>query len=408
MNLRVLEGGGITSPRGYETGAVYVGVKSHKSYKPDVAILYTKRPAACAALFTTNRFCAAPVLVDREILRAGRPVHGVVINSGNANAGTGAAGLASARRVEALAEELLGLDAGEMFVSSTGVIGERYPVEKVEDAVRRIVPTLSPESGTDAAWAIMTTDRHKKEYACELTLSGGCVRIGAMAKGSGMIHPNMATTLTFITTDAAIDRDVLQEMLRTACDGSLHMLTVDGDISTNDSMFLFANGASGVAVESEADRAAFGAALNELCSDIARRIAADGEGACRSLVVEAAGLLSNEDARSVARIVAGSTAVKKALGALRLHWGPVLTAVGCARAELSSEHLSCRVSSAAGELVLAQEGMGTEVNPERLEDVLTEPEVTLSLDFHMGPYRATAYGCDLTGEYVRLNGDYRT
>ena len=407
MAHRVIEGGGITTPAGFLAGSVYVGVKSHKSYKPDVAILFSDRPAVCAALFTTNRFCAAPIQLGRELLK--NPyTRGVVINSGNANAGTGPQGLQCARQVAALAEELLGLESGQMFVSSTGVIGERYPVEKVLDAVRRIVPTLSPEGGAGAAWAIMTTDRHRKELACELTLSGGTVRIGAMSKGSGMIHPNMATTLTFLTTDAQIEKPVLQEMLRRCCDESMHLLTVDRDTSTNDSMFLFANGASGVSVTSEADLAAFEDALREICVWIARRIAADGEGATRMLAVEVKGLPCKADAKAVARAVASSMSVKTALGQGRLHWGSLLSAAGSAGADLGERGADCVVRSDAGELLLAKGSMKAAYEQEQLEALLQAEEISVVLDFHNGACGASAFGCDMTTEYVHINGDYRT
>lgn len=201
-------------------------------------------------MFTTNKFCAAPVILDREILKKGK-ARAVVINSGNANAATGTQGIEDAKRVETEAEKLLNLGEDEVFVCSTGVIGQKLPVEKVLDGVRRIVPELSKDKGTDAAWAIMTTDTVRKEVAYEMELSGGTVRIGAMAKGSGMIHPNMATMLAYITTDAKVDASVLQGMLKKSTDKSFNMMTVDGDTSTNDSLFLLANGASGVAIETE-------------------------------------------------------------------------------------------------------------------------------------------------------------
>ena len=253
MAYKQIEGGGVTTPKGFLAGACYVGVKSRKSEKPDVAIIYSEQPASCAAMFTTNKFCAAPVILDREILKKGK-ARAVVINSGNANAATGEQGIKDAKTVETEAEKLLGLGEDEVFVCSTGVIGQKLPVEKVLEGVRRIVPDMSVEKGTDAAWAIMTTDLVKKEVAYEMELSGGTIRIGACAKGSGMIHPNMATMLAYITTDAKIDAAVVQPMLKASTDKSFNMMTVDGDTSTNDSLFLLANGASGVAVETRRTR----------------------------------------------------------------------------------------------------------------------------------------------------------
>lgn len=407
MAYKVIEGGGITSPKGYVAGACYVGVKSRKSEKPDVAILYSQEPATCAALFTTNKFCAAPVLLGREVLKKGK-ARAVVINSGNANAATGEQGLANAKKVELLAEELLGLGEDEVFVSSTGVIGQQLPVEKVLDGVRRIVPTLNVEQGTDAAWAIMTTDTVKKEVAYELELSGGTIRIGAMCKGSGMIHPNMATTLIYVATDAKVESSVLQPMLKAAADKSFHMLTVDGDTSTNDSLFLFANGASGVAVETEADKAAFAALLDDICIDMARRIASDGEGATHLMIVEAKGLPTEQDARIVARSIAGSTLFKAALFGKDANWGRIMAAAGYSGADVDPTKADCILKSAAGEVVVMEAGFGTAFSEDLAKQVLTEHDVTIIVDFHSGDGQATAFGCDLTYDYVKINGDYRS
>ena len=407
MAYKVIEGGGITSPKGYLAGACYVGVKSRKSEKPDVAILYSQEPASCAALFTTNKFCAAPVLLGREVLKKGK-ARAVVINSGNANAATGEQGLANAKKVEILAEELLGLGEDEVFVSSTGVIGQQLPVEKVLEGVRRIVPTLSVEQGTDAAWAIMTTDLVKKEVAYELELSGGTIRIGAMCKGSGMIHPNMATTLIYVATDAKVESSVLQPMLKAAADKSFHMLTVDGDTSTNDSLFLFANGASGVAIESEADKAAFAALLDDICIDMARRIASDGEGATHLMIVEAKGLPTEQDARIVARSIAGSTLFKAALFGKDANWGRIMAAAGYSGADVDPTKADCILKSAAGEVVVMEAGFGTAFSEDLAKQVLTEHDVTIIVDFHSGSGQATAFGCDLTYDYVKINGDYRS
>ncbi len=407
MAYKVIEGGSITSPKGYLAGACYVGVKSRKSEKPDVTILYSQEPATCAALFTTNKFCAAPVLLGREVLKKGK-ARAVVINSGNANAATGEQGLANAKKVELLAEELLGLGEDEVFVSSTGVIGQQLPVEKVLEGVRRIVPNMTVEQGTDAAWAIMTTDLVKKEVAYELELSGGTIRIGAMAKGSGMIHPNMATTLSYVTTDAKVEASVLQPLLKAAADKSFHMLTVDGDTSTNDSLFLFANGASGVAIETEEDKAAFAALLDDICIDMARRIASDGEGATHLMIVEAKGLPTEQDARLVARSIAGSTLFKAAVFGRDANWGRIMAAAGYSGADVDPTKADCILKSAAGEVAVMEAGFGTDFSEELAKAVLTEHDITVVVDFHSGDGQATAFGCDLTYDYVKINGDYRS
>ena len=407
MAYQLIEGGGVTSPKGFVAGACYVGVKSRKSEKPDVAVLYSEYPTSCAALFTTNKFCAAPVILGREVLKKGK-ARAIVINSGNANAATGAQGIEDAKRVEQEAEKLLGLGEDEVFVCSTGVIGQRLPVEKVIDGVHKIVPNMSAEKGSEAAWAIMTTDLVRKEVAMELKLSGGTVRVGAMANGSGMIHPNMATMLAYVTTDAKLSADVAQKMLKESADKSFNMMTVDGDTSTNDSLFLLANGASGVAIETEEDKAAFAALLDEICIDMARRIASDGEGATHLMIVEAYGLPTEKDAKLVARSIAGSSLFKAALFGKDANWGRIMAAAGYSGADVDPTKADCILKSAAGEVVVMQDGFGTDFSEELAKQVLTEHDVTVVVDFHSGDGQATAFGCDLTYDYVKINGDYRT
>ena len=407
MAYQLIEGGGVTSPKGFVAGACYVGVKSRKSEKPDVAVLYSEYPTSCAALFTTNKFCAAPVILGREVLKKGK-ARAIVVNSGNANAATGAQGIEDAKRVEQEAEKLLGLGEDEVFVCSTGVIGQRLPVEKVIDGVHKIVPNMSAEKGSQAAWAIMTTDLVRKEVAMELKLSGGTVRVGAMAKGSGMIHPNMATMLAYVTTDAKLSADVAQKMLKESADKSFNMMTVDGDTSTNDSLFLLANGASGVAIETEEDKAAFAALLDEICIDMARRIASDGEGATHLMIVEAYGLPTEKDAKLVARSIAGSSLFKAALFGKDANWGRIMAAAGYSGADVDPTKADCILKSAAGEVVVMQDGFGTDFSEELAKQVLTEHDVTVVVDFHSGDGQATAFGCDLTYDYVKINGDYRT
>ena len=407
MAYKLIEGGGVTTPQGFLAGACYVGVKSRKSEKPDVAIIYSEQPASCAAMFTTNKFCAAPVILDREILKKGK-ARAVVINSGNANAATGTQGIEDAKRVETEAEKLLNLGEDEVFVCSTGVIGQKLPVEKVLDGVRRIVPELSKDKGTDAAWAIMTTDTVRKEVAYEMELSGGTVRIGAMAKGSGMIHPNMATMLAYITTDAKVDASVLQGMLKKSTDKSFNMMTVDGDTSTNDSLFLLANGASGVAIETEEDKAAFAELLDSICMDMALRIASDGEGATHLMVVEAYGLPTEKDAKLVARSIAGSTLFKAAMFGADANWGRVLCAMGYSGEDFNPDKVDVAFQSQAGSVQVCAKGRGLDFDEDLAKRVLTEHDVTIAITMGEGDSSCTCWGCDLTYEYVKINGDYRT
>ena len=408
MEYKVIEGGGITSPKGFTAGAVYVGVKSRKSQKPDVAVLYSETEASCAAVFTTNKFCAAPVILDREILKNGK-ARAIVINSGNANAATGTQGIEDARTVEREAEKLLGLGEDEVFVCSTGVIGQRLPVDKVLQGIREIIPAkLAKENGSEAAYAIMTTDTVRKECAYELQLSTGTVKIGAMAKGSGMIHPNMATMLVYVTTDAKADPADLQKMLSAAVDKSFNMCTVDGDTSTNDSIFLLANGASGVEIKTEEDKKAMADLVLAICTDMARRVASDGEGATHLIEVEAYGLPTEHDARLVAKSIAGSMLFKAAVFGRDANWGRIMAAAGYSGADVDPTRADCIIKSAAGEVQVMKDGFGADFSEELAKKVLTEHDITVIVRFYQGDGEAKAWGCDLTYDYVKINGDYRT
>ncbi len=406
MAYQVIEGG-VTAPKGFTAGAVYAGIKSRKKEKPDVAVLYSEQPCACAACFTTNKFCAAPVILGREILKKGK-ARAIVINSGNANAATGEQGIRDAKLVETETEKLLGLGEDEVFVCSTGVIGQRLPVDKVLDGVRRVVPNMSADKGTEAAWAIMTTDTMRKESAYELTLSGGTIRIGAMAKGSGMIHPNMATMLAYVTTDAKADSADLQKMLSAAVDKSFNMCTVDGDTSTNDSIFLLANGASGVEIKTEEDKAALAGLIEYICIDIARRIASDGEGATHLIEVESYGLPTEHDARLVAKSIAGSMLFKAAVFGRDANWGRIMAAAGYSGADVDPTRADCIIKSAAGEVQVMKDGFGTDFSEEKAKEILTEHDITIIVRFYQGDGQAKAWGCDLTYDYVKINGDYRS
>lgn len=401
--------GGVTHPKGFVAGAVYAGIKdpNAKSEKPDVAVLYSETPCASAACFTKNKFCAAPVILGREVLKTGS-AQAIVINSGNANAATGEQGLKDAKAIEEAAEKLLGLGENEVFVCSTGVIGKRLPYERVISGVEQIVPSMSKEKGTDAAWAIMTTDTVKKEAAYELPLSTGTVSIGAMSKGSGMIHPNMATMLAYVTTDAKVDASILQPILSEAVEKSFNMTTVDGDTSTNDSIFLLANGASGVEIKTEEDIKAFAGLVEAICIDMSRRIASDGEGATHLLEVEAYGLPTEHDARLVAKSIAGSTLFKAAVFGRDANWGRIMAAAGYSGADVDPTNADCFLKSAAGEIQVMEGGFGLDFDEEKAAAILSEHDVTVIVRFYQGDGEAKAWGCDLTYDYVKINGDYRT
>ena len=315
----------------------------------------------------------------------------------------------TARPVEREAEKLLGLGEDEVFVCSTGVIGQRLPVDKVLQGIREIIPAkLAKENGSEAAYAIMTTDTVRKECAYELQLSTGTVKIGAMAKGSGMIHPNMATMLVYVTTDAKADPADLQKMLSAAVDKSFNMCTVDGDTSTNDSIFLLANGASGVEIKTEEDKKAMADLVLAICTDMARRVASDGEGATHLIEVEAYGLPTEHDARLVAKSIAGSMLFKAAVFGRDANWGRIMAAAGYSGADVDPTRADCIIKSAAGEVQVMKDGFGADFSEELAKKVLTEHDITVIVRFYQGDGEAKAWGCDLTYDYVKINGDYRT
>ena len=409
MAYKLIQGGGVTTPKGFLAGACYVGVKSRKSEKPDVAMIYSDYPASCAAMFTTNKFCAAPVILDREILKKGK-ARAVVINSGNANAATGEQGIKNAKLVETEAEKLLGLGEDEVFVCSTGVIGQQLPVEKVLEGVRRIAPDMSADKGSEAAWAIMTTDLVRKETALELELSGGTIRIGACAKGSGMIHPNMATMLVFITTDCAISPAMLQKALSTDIANTFNMVSVDGDTSTNDMVTVLANGLAGNPEITEAgeDFTAFMQALNTVTVYLCRCIAGDGEGATKLLECKVSGAPTLEIAKTVAKSVICSSLTKAAMFGADANWGRVLCAIGYSGAPVDVNKIDVQFASKAGTILVCENGAGVDFSEEQAKKILLEHEIEILIDLKSGEASSTAWGCDLTYDYVKINGDYRT
>ena len=408
-NLKKIEGG-VTTPQGFTAGAVYTAIKKRENKKPDVAVLYSDLPCSCAACFTTNKFCAAPVILDREILKKGK-ARAVVINSGNANAATGKQGIEDARTVEREAEKLLGLGEDEVFVCSTGVIGQRLPVDKVLQGIREIIPAkLAKENGSEAAYAIMTTDTVRKECAYELQLSTGTVKIGAMAKGSGMIHPNMATMLVFITTDCAISPAMLQKALSTDIANTFNMVSVDGDTSTNDMVTVLANGLAGnaeITAEGE-DFTAFMQALNTVTVYLCRCIAGDGEGATKLLECKVSGAATLDIAKTVAKSVICSSLTKAAMFGADANWGRVLCAIGYSGAPVDVGKIDVQFASKAGTILVCKDGAGVDFSEEEAKKILLESEIEILIDLHSGSAVSTAWGCDLTYDYVKINGDYRT
>lgn len=394
--------GGVTAPLGFTASGAVAGIKHERK---DVALIYSEREASAAGVFTANIVKAAPVLLTMQHIESGK-ARAVVANSGNANACVGPRGLEDARAMAAEAAGLLQIPEEQILVASTGVIGQLMPMDRVLSGIRRAAAELSREGGIDAATAVMTTDTVSKEAAVTVELGGVKATIGGMAKGSGMIHPNMATMLCFITTDAAIEAGWLHKALTTAVERTFNMITVDGDTSTNDMLVVLANGAAGNRVidGDNSDYAAFVAALEAVCRKLAVAVAADGEGATRLLEVRVRGASTESDARLVARAVASSSLVKAAVFGKDANWGRIICAAGYSGAGFDPE----RVDIYVGDVQVAKNGGGLPFSEERAAEVLGGDEVVFVIDLHNGDSCATAWGCDLTYDYVRINGSYRT
>jgi glutamate N-acetyltransferase/amino-acid N-acetyltransferase len=413
--------GGVCAPQGFSAGGIRCGIKA-SAHKRDLGLIYSDRPCAAAALFTTNRVKAASVLVSREHLASGR-LRAVIANSGNANACTGEPGLAAARRMAELAAAKLSRPGDELVpadvaVASTGVIGVPLPLAAVESGMDALAASLrGDEAGHAAALeAIMTTDTRKKDGALEFDLGGVPARIGGMVKGSGMIHPNMATMLCFITTDAALSPPMLDLALRRAVNRSFNRVTVDGDTSTNDTIILMAGGAAGNAplAEDGPGFETFAAALEKLCVKLARAMARDGEGASRLLTVTVSGASDEESAALLAKSVAASSLVKAACFGADANWGRVLCALGYAGPDFDPAAVDVAFQSAAGRVAVCRGGAALPFSEETAKKILSPEEIEILIDLGGGSGAAgaggaaTAWGCDLTYDYVKINGDYRS
>jgi glutamate N-acetyltransferase/amino-acid N-acetyltransferase len=395
--------GAVTAPRGFRAAAVRCGIKTEG---PDLTLIVSDGPAALAALFTTNQVKAAPVLVSQEHTRSGC-ARAIVASSGNANCCTGERGLSDARRMAELAAEGLGLVPEQVLVASTGVIGHALPMGLLEAGIPRAVAALSPESGEEAARGIMTTDTRPKSLAVEVEIGGRPVRIGGIAKGVGMIEPNMATLLSFITTDAPCDPRTLREVLVRVCDQTFHCLTVDSDTSTNDTLLLLANGASGgpPLQSNPSHLRRFEDALRHVALYLVKEIARDGEGATRLIQVQVDGCAGTASARQVAKSIANSPLVKTAIFGQDPNWGRLMMAAGKAGVPFSQAEVQVWI----GDQQVVVDGA---VAPDYSEVVthaqLTGPEVSLRLRLGPGPGQATVYTCDFSYDYVKINAEYHT
>ncbi len=403
MDLEIVENGSVTSPQGFSAGAVYAGIKSYGEGKLDLGLLLSQVPGHAAGIFTTNRVKAAPVLWCRERLASGR-AQAVVVNSGVANACVGPRGLEDAAQMARLAAARLAVDPGLVLVASTGKIGVPLPMEKIAAGLERIA--LSTDGGHELARCIMTTDTFAKEVAVRLGIYGVPVTVAGTAKGAGMIHPQMATMLAFLTTDAAVEPGFLPKALARAAADSFHMVSVDGDMSTNDTLVVLANGLAGNRPIARGTRAAkaFQEALNFVCQRLARSIARDGEGATKLVTVTVLGAKNRADARAVARAVARSNLTKCAIHGADPNWGRIAAAAGQSGGELDPD----RLDIAVGEALLFQGGLRLDFDDKQARAALSGNEVAVRLDLHLGPCSATAWGCDLSEEYVTFNSQYTT
>jgi glutamate N-acetyltransferase / amino-acid N-acetyltransferase len=395
--------GGITAPVGYRAAGLLCGIRKQKK---DLALLTSDRPAVTAAVFTQNAVKAAPLLVTMAQLKTGGLCSAILVNSGNANACTGQRGLDDAWAMVRRTAECLGVPENQVLVSSTGVIGQYLPMDKIVDGIGHIVPQRDREGHRDAAEAIMTTDTRAKEVAVRLRVGRGTVTIGGMAKGSGMIAPNMATMLGFLTTDAAIDGDLLEETFQRANQRSFNRITVDGDMSTNDMAVILANGCAGnEPIERDSpEHEDFSAALEYVMTTLAKMIARDGEGATKLIEVSITGAHSPEEALLAARAVAGSNLVKTAIHGADANWGRILAALGYSGVDLKGEE----VEIAFNGVPILGKGYRILLNEERAKEALMKETVVLSVNLNGGTFSEKFWTCDLTKEYVHINASYRS
>ena len=402
--------GGVTAAKGYEAASTAAGIKYQG--RTDMALIYSQVPCVSAGTFTTNVVKAAPVKWDRQIVDSGAGVQAVVVNSGIANACTGEEGMGYCKETAEAAAKALNIDAAGVLVGSTGVIGMQLPMQKLVDGIQVLAGKKAEglQSGHDAALAIMTTDTVEKEMAVEIEIGGKTVTIGGMSKGSGMIHPNMCTMLAFITTDAAITKEALQKALSEDVEDTYNMISVDGDTSTNDTAILLANGLAGnqEITYASPEYETFKEALHMVNETLAKKMAGDGEGATALFEVKVVGAESIKQAKTLAKSVVCSNLTKAAIAGHDANWGRILCAMGYSGVQFDPEKVDLFFESKDGKLQIIENGVATDYSEEAATKILSEPEITATADIKMGDYSATAWGCDLTHEYININADYRS
>ena len=402
--------GGVTAAKGFMAAGVEAGIKYQN--RKDMAMVYSKTPCRAAGVFTTNVVKAAPVLWDKEVVESEWEAQAIVVNSGMANACTGKLGYEYCRETAGAAADALEISPQSVLICSTGVIGMQLPMEKMTEGVRMLAKAIKPgeEAGTDAAKAIMTTDTRNKQVAVKVTIGGKVVTIGGMCKGSGMIHPNMCTMLAFVTTDVNISKKLLQEALSADVQDTFNMVSVDGDTSTNDTLLVLANGQAEnpEITEKGADYDTFVEALHFVNETLAKKIAGDGEGATALFEVKVIHADNKEDAKTLAKSVITSSLTKAALFGHDANWGRILCALGYSGAKFDPEAIELYLESSAGKILIFKDGMAADYSEEEATRILSCSEVTALVDMKMGEAKATAWGCDLTYDYVKINADYRS
>ena len=399
--------GGVTAAQGFTASGIHCGIRRNTS-KNDLSLIFSSVPCTAAAVYTTNLVKGAPLTVTKAHIADGK-AQAVICNSGNANT-CNADGIEIAEGMAALTADALGIDPADVVVASTGVIGQPLSLEPIKNGMGELVSKLSEDGGLEAALGIMTTDTIPKEVAAEFELGGKTCRIGGIAKGSGMIHPNMATMLVFITTDAAISPDMLQKALSGDIQSTFNMISIDGDTSTNDMVTVLANGTAGNAeITTDGDDfTAFMKALNSVTVGLCRMIAGDGEGATKLLECRVTGAQTPEIAKTVAKSVICSSLLKAAMFGADANWGRVLCAIGYSGAAVDVNKIDVSFKSAKGEILVCKDGAGVEFSEEKAKEILLEKEIEILVALNDGDHDSVAWGCDLTYDYVKINGDYRT
>ena len=402
--------GGVTAAKGFEAAGVAAEIK-YKG-RTDMAIVYSQVPCKAAGTFTTNVAKAAPVKWDQKVVKESEYAQVVIVNSGIANACTGAEGYGYCQDTADKVSEVFGIPADAVLLGSTGVIGKQLPIDRIQAGVEKLAAAKSDsiEAGTEAAKAIMTTDTCEKELAVEIEIGGKTVTIGGMAKGSGMIHPNMCTMLSFITTDAAISKSALQKALSDDVNDTYNMISVDGDTSTNDTVLVLANGMAGneEIVEGTEDYKKFAKALHEINEYLAKKIAGDGEGATALFEVNIVGAETKEQAVLLSKAIACSNLTKTAIAGHDANWGRIICAMGYSGAQFDPEKVDLFFESEAGKIQIAENGVALDFSEEKATEILSKPMVIATADVKMGDAKATAWGCDLTHGYIEINADYRS